>query len=126
MRPRSNVDPTRVALAALERIKTVLVKSGYQDRIGEPITMKELAAQSQHLGTELPASYVAAMRVQSKIGDPEMFLSSAEMAIEAERIAHFGGEEAKRYAPFCKTQGNVICFDTGGGKRLVSAVRHEG
>jgi hypothetical protein len=126
MRPRSNVDPTRVALAALERIRTVLVKSGYKDRIGEPLSMKELAAQSQLLGTELPASYVAAMRVQSKIGEPENFLTSSEMAIEAERIAHFGGEEAKRYAPFCKSGDEVICFDTGGGRRLVSAVRHEG
>lgn len=126
IRPRSNVDPTRVALAALDRIKTVLEKSGYQDRIGGPLSMKELAAQSQHLGTELPESYVATMRVQSKIGDPEVFLTSEEMAMEKDRIAHFGGEEARRYAPFCRSHGTVICFDTGGGKRLVSAVRHEG
>jgi hypothetical protein len=126
LRPRSNVDPTRVALAALERIKTVLVKSGYEERLGEPLSMKELAAQSQLLGTELPPSYVAAMRVASKIGEPDNFLLSHEMEIEADIIITFGGEEAKRYAPFCKGSDYVVCFDKGGGRRLVSAIRHQG
>src|SRR5947209_4285485 len=102
LKPRSNVDPTRVALAALERIRTVLVRSGYKDRLGEPLSMKELAAQAQLLGTELPPSYVAAMRVASKIGEPTNFLESQEMEAEAKQISAFGGEEAKRYAPFCK------------------------
>ncbi|MCW5833698.1 MAG: hypothetical protein KIS78_14945 [Labilithrix sp.] len=126
LRPRSNVDPTRVALAALERIKTVLVKSGYEDRLGEPLPMKELAAQAALFGTELPPSYVAAMRVASRIGEPETFLLSHEMETEAERLVTFGGEEAKRYAPFCRGVEHVVCFDKGGGKRLVSAIRHEG
>ena len=126
LRPRSNVDPTRVALAALERIRTVLVKSGHKDRLGEPMSMKELAAQAELLGTELPPSYVAAMRVASRIGEPETFLLSHEMEAEAERIITFGGEEAKRYAPFCKGFEHVVCFDKGGGKRLVSAIRHQG
>ncbi len=126
LRPRSNVDPTRVALAALERIKTVLVKSGYASRLGDPLPMKELAAQAQLLGTELPPSYVAAMRVASKIGDPETFLQSPEMELESDRIVASGGEEAKRYAPFCKGFEHVVCFDKGGGRRLVSSVRHQG
>lgn len=126
LRPRSNVDPTRVALAALERIKTVLVKSGHKDRLGEPLSMKELAAQAQWLGTELPPSYVAAMRVASKIGEPETFLLAHEMENEGDRIVTFGGEEAKRYAPFCKGFEHLICFDKGGGKRLVSSIRHQG
>ncbi len=126
LRPRSNVDPTRVALAALERIRTVLVKSGHKDRLGEPMSMKELAAQAELLGTELPPSYVAAMRVASRIGEPETFLLSHEMEAEAERIITFGGEEAKRYAPFCKGFEHVVCFDKGGGKRLVSSIRHQG
>lgn len=115
-----------MALAALERIRTVLVKSGHKDRLGEPLPMKELAAQAELLGTELPPSYVAAMRVASRIGDPEMFLLSQEMETEAERIATFGGEEAKRYAPFCKGVEHVVCFDKGGGRRLVSSIRHQG
>ena len=126
LRPRSNVDPTRMALAALERIRTVLVKSGHKDRLGEPMSMKELAAQAELLGTELPPSYVAAMRVASRIGEPETFLLSHEMEAEAERIITFGGEEAKRYAPFCKGFEHVVCFDKGGGKRLVTSIRHQG
>jgi len=82
IKPRSNVDPTRVALAALERIKTVLLKSNYKDRLGDALPMKELAAQSQLLGTELPPSYVAAMRVSSRIGEPDVFLLTSEMEAE--------------------------------------------
>ena len=126
IKPRSNVDPTRVALAALERIRTVLVKSGYQERLGEPLSMKELAAQSQLLGTELPPSYVAAMRVSSKIGEPEVFLHSQQMADEAKKIVDFGGEEAKRYAPFCRSSEKFVCFDSGAGKRQVTSVRYQG
>lgn len=127
LKPRSNVDPTRVALAALERIKTVLEKSGYKDRLGDPLPMKELAAQAQFLGTELPPSYVAAMRVASKIGEPDVFLSTTEMEEEANRIIlDGGGAEAARYAPFCKGSEHLVCFDKGGGKRLVSAQRHAG
>lgn len=126
IKPRSNVDPTRVALAALERIRTVLVKSGHQERLGEPLAMKELAAQAQLLGTELPPSYVAAMRVASKIGDPEVFLHSQQMSDEAARIVDYGGEEAKRYAPFCRSSEKFICFDKGAGKRQVTSIRYQG
>jgi hypothetical protein len=126
IKPRSNVDPARVAVAALERIRTVLVKSGYQDRLGDPLTMKELAAQAQSLGTELPPSYVAAMRVSSKIGEPDVFLHAQEMADEAKKISDFGGEEAKRYAPFCRSSDKFVCFDKGGGKRLATSIRHQG
>jgi hypothetical protein len=126
LRPRSNVDPTRVALAALERIKTVLLKSGYKDRLGEPLSMKELAAQAELIGTELPPSYVAAMRVASRIGDPEVFLASHEMMKESDILVASGGEEARRYAPFCRGVEHVVCFDKGGGRRLVSSIRHQG
>jgi len=126
IKPRSNVDPTRVALAALERIRTILLKVGREERLGEPISMKELAAQAQLLGTELPPSYVAAMRVSSRIGDPDVFLGSAEMAAEAAKIYAEGGEEARRYAPFCRSGDSLVCFDNGGGKRQVTSIRYQG
>lgn len=116
IRPRSGVDPTRVALAALERIRTVLVKSGHPERLGHPLPMKELAQQSQALGTELPPSYVAAMRVASRIGEPESLLDAAAMLDEAARMLGIGaalGDEAKRYAPFCRTPEGLVCFDKG-------------
>ncbi|HVJ90870.1 MAG TPA: hypothetical protein VM580_13790, partial [Labilithrix sp.] len=100
LRPRSNVDPPRMALAALERIKTVLVNSGLEERLGEPLSAKELSAQSRVLGAELPPSYAAAMGVAGKVGEPETFLLSHEMHAEADRIKTFGGAEAARYVPF--------------------------
>lgn len=118
LRPLSNVDPARVAMAALERIKTVLVKSGRDDRLGAPLSMTELAAQAEFLGTELPPSYVAAMRVASKIGEPETFLLSYEMNVATHDIVSIGGEEAKRYAPFCRASERLICFDRGGDTNL--------
>lgn len=126
IRPRSNVDPTRVAIAALERIKTVLVKSGHNDRLGPPLSMKDLATQAQFLGTELPPSYVAAMRLASRIGEPETLLVPREMVRESEQIVAYGGEEAKRYAPFCRTGEAVICFDKGADRKKGVAARHEG
>lgn len=126
-RPRSNVDPTRAALAALDRIRHVLVQSGYDDRLGEPLTMSELAAQAQFLGMELPPSYVAAMRVASKIGEPDVFLDSAEMAREAATIIAAGGDEASRYAPFCIAHGRAVCFDkAGGASRILNVPRQDG
>ena len=124
MKPRSNVDPTRVAVAALERLRTVLVKSGHQDRLGQPLTMKELAAQGSLLGSELPPSYVAAMRVASRIGDPHVFLLANNMADEARRLTD-AGEEAARYAPFCRIHDKLICFDRSAAKKVVQ-VRHQG
>lgn len=127
IRPRSNVDPTRMALAALERIKTVLEKSGRLDRLGPQLTMKELATQAQFLGTELPPSYVAAMREASRIGEPESFLAPRDMVRESEQIVARGGEEGRRYAPFCRTDDAIICFDKGGEEAKKSpAVKHEG
>ncbi len=125
-KPRSTVDPTRVALAALERIRTILVKSGHEERIGEPLSMKELAAQSQLFGTELPPSYVAAMRVTSKIGEPDVFLQAKPMADEAARIVAYGGAESKRYVPFCRSAEKLVCFDTVGSKRESTGSRYEG
>jgi hypothetical protein len=125
LRPRSNVDPTRVALAALERIQTILVRSGHEDRLGPQLTMKELAAQAQLVGTELPPSYVATMRTASKIGEPEVFLESNDMQADAALIVTDGGDEARRYVPFCRTLDHWVCFDTGAGKR-VAALKNPG
>jgi hypothetical protein len=66
------------------------------------------------------------MRVASQIGEPTRFLLSHEMETEARVIASSHGEEAMRYAPFCRGSEHVVCFDKGGGKRLVSAMRHQG
>jgi hypothetical protein len=108
------VDPTRLALAALERIKTVLVKTGHADRIGEPTTMRELVARTNLLGYPLPPSYSSTVRVASKIGEPEVFLDAAEMtAAQKEIVGGRAGSEGDRYVPFCRIPDGLLCFDRG-------------
>ncbi len=124
LKPRSNVDPSRVALAALERIRTVLVSSGHESRIGAALSMKELATQAAFLGLELPPSYVAAMRAASRIGDPELFLTAEEMATEAYKLVEETGEEATRYVPFCRVGDKLVCFDKSGARRTITQARH--
>lgn len=125
LKPRSNVEPSRVALAALERIRTVLVSSGHEGRVGAPLSMKELAAQAAFLGVELPQSYVSAMREVSRIGDPEAFLGAEEMARESNRLVAETGEEARRYAPFCRVGDKLVCFDKSGARRTITQARHQ-
>jgi hypothetical protein len=107
------VDPTRLALAALDRIKTVLVKTGHADRIGEPATMRELVARGAAFGgAPLPPSYSGTLRVASRIGEPEILLDSAGMAeARAEVTGGRAGSEGERYVPFCRTGATLICFD---------------
>lgn len=120
-RPRSNVDPARAALAALERIRHVLVQSGYEERLGAPLTDEELDAQREAFGMALPASYVAAMRIAGQIGAPERFLRAHEIADQARKLQALGGARG-RYAPFCVTDaGAICCFDKETPAREVPA-----
>src|SRR5580704_9291896 len=78
-RTRLSVDPTRLALAAVERLKSILTRTGQAHKLAGPVTMKELVARGQVLGQMLPPSYTAALRVASTIGEPDMLLDAAEM-----------------------------------------------
>jgi hypothetical protein len=108
------VDATRLALAALERIRAAQVKKGHGDRIGPPVTMRELAARASNLGVTLPPSYAATVRVASRIGDPERLLTAAEMrAAHDDVIAPRASRgEAERLAPFARLdERSFACFD---------------
>lgn len=98
----------------MDRIRTALVASGHQERFGEPLSERELTAQAAVVGMELPPSYLAAMAVASRIGEPETFLSSREMAVEARQIVKHAGAEAHRYVPFARVHDRLVCFDRGG------------
>ncbi len=107
------VDPSRLATAAMERIRTVLLRAGHGDRIGAPITPLEILARADLLGQPLPPSYAAAMRMVGTIGDPERFLTSNEMrdAI-ADLSRNKPTREAERYVPFVQLADRYLCFDT--------------
>jgi hypothetical protein len=108
---RPSVDPTRLALAAVERLKSILTRTGQAHKLAGPVTMKELVARGQVLGQALPPSYTAALRVASTIGEPDLLLDAAEMKarhadMKASRIAN-----AERYVPFARTGDRLLCFD---------------
>jgi hypothetical protein len=108
------VDPTRLALSALERIRTVLARKGHADKFGPPVTMRELAARAGYLGVALPPSYSAAVRVASRIGEPERLLSAAEMrsGFDDAIAPRATRPDAERLAPFARLSERAFaCFD---------------
>jgi hypothetical protein len=113
-RGKLTVDPTRLALAALERIRSVLARKGHADKAGPPASMRELAARAAYLGLALPPSYSAAMRLASRIGEPEKLLSAADMrAVFDDVIAPRATRpDAERLAPFARLGERLfVCFD---------------
>jgi len=108
------VDATRLALAALERIKGALRRKGHGDQLGAPVTMRELAARASYLGVSLPPSYTATVRAASRIGGPERLLSAAEMRAAFDDVIspRASRPDAERLAPFAKLgERSFACFD---------------
>ncbi|MGH7296775.1 MAG: hypothetical protein ACRELB_17685, partial [Polyangiaceae bacterium] len=98
------VDPTRLALAALERVRSVLTRKGHADKLGAAATMRELAARASYLGVALPPSYSATVRVAARIGEPEKLLSAAEMRAGFDDVIapRATRPDAERLAPFAR------------------------
>jgi len=110
-RTRLAVDPTRLALAAIERLKTLLARTGQAHKLTGPVSMRELVARGQILGQTLPPSYTAALRVAATIGDPELLFDANEMK---ERIAEMRSTKSavvERYVPFARVGDRLLCFD---------------
>jgi hypothetical protein len=108
------VDATRLAIAALERIRSALRRKGQAEQLGPPATMRELAARASYLGVSLPPSYSATVRAASKIGAPEQLLSAAEMRAAFDQIIspRSSRPDAERLAPFAKLGERAFaCFD---------------
>jgi hypothetical protein len=102
------VDPTRLSLAALERIKTVLSRTGHLERFGEPVAPHELRARETVL--LLPPSYLAAMKVAGSFGDVERFLSASEMRKMHDELVPLVAEK-NRYFPFAVAGDKLYAFD---------------
>jgi hypothetical protein len=110
-RTRLSVDPTRLALAAVERLKSILTRTGQAHKLAGPVTMKELVARGQVLGQMLPPSYTAALRVASTIGDPEVLLDATEMRSRYTEMKASRAANVERYVPFARTGDRLVCFD---------------
>ena len=103
------VEPTRLAVAALERIKTVHRRKGHAERFGPPIIEAELADRARLMRRPLPPSYDAAMRVSGSIGEEEQLLDADGMARER---AHTGNN---KLFPFSRRGDVLFCFDLRNG-----------
>jgi hypothetical protein len=110
-RTRLNVDPTRLALSAVERLKTLLTRTGQSHKLAGPVTMRELVVRGQALGQTLPPSYTAALRVTSTIGEPEVLLDAAEMKARLDEMKASKAMGAERYVPFARVGDRLLCFD---------------
>jgi len=132
---RLKVDPARLALAGVERIKTVLTRIGHLERFAEPAAMRDLLARENVISFPLPPSYDAAMKVSASYGDPERMLTAVEMRQAYDAIVRAGAEKM-RYYPFCAIGDRYVCFDrqaregagelaivewAGGGVRFLAA-----
>lgn len=117
VRPRSTVEPTRLALSALERLKELLDQSGKGEGFGAPRAMSELSAQASLLGADLPSSYVAALRVTSQLGGDVELFDAARMLDESARLRAAHGREAERFVPFAREGERLVCFDRSRGRR---------
>jgi hypothetical protein len=110
-RTRLAVDPTRLALAAVERLKALLTRTGQAHKLIGPCSMRELVARGQVLGMMLPPSYTAALRITATVGEPEVFLDASEMlAAQAEMRSH-RMLKSDRYVPFARIGDRLFCFD---------------
>jgi hypothetical protein len=105
------IDASRLAMAAIERIRALLERTGHGDRMGIPATSRELEARRSLLDEErLPPSYAATLEIASAIGEPERLLNAAEMREARRTLAAEGGDDA-RLLPFCSSAGVLVCFD---------------
>lgn len=102
------VDPTRLALAALERIKTVLSRTGHPERFGDPVPPHELRAREAVV--LMPPSYMAAMKVCGSFSETEHFLTASEMRKAYEELVPLVAEK-NRYYPFARQGDKLYAFD---------------
>ncbi len=99
------VEPSRLAVAALERIKTIHVRKGHAERFGGPTSDEEIADRARLMRRPLPPSYESALRVCRSIGEEEQLLDAEAMARERAHTGH-----AKLF-PFCRLGDVLLCFD---------------
>jgi hypothetical protein len=107
------IDPTRAALAAVERLRVLYARTQREDRLGGAASMRELAQRASLLGRALPPSYLAAARLMSSIDGPERLLASDGMAKAFSEISQrVPRGDATRYLPFATLDGGeLLTFD---------------
>ena len=104
---RVAVDATRLALASVERIRSVLERKG--KRLGPPVSDPEIDDRERMLRHKLPPSYLLTLHVTGDVGPPEKLLDAEGMTQAKKRV------EAPGLVPFCEAEeGRILCFDRKG------------
>lgn len=121
------IDASRLAVAAVDRIKTLLQRTGHLDRLGPPVADSELSGRAELLREPLPPSYQAALTLTSAIGAPERLLTAAQMRAALEGLIDEGADDT-RLVPFCATTGMLVCFDRNirDASREIGVVEYSG
>lgn len=115
MKAAANVDPSRFAVTAMDRIRKTLTAAGKANAFGSPVDEGDLTIREALLGDSLPPSYRSALAVASRIGSPFELLDADASATERERLDEALGIDGDRYFPFCVEEETTYCFDTGQG-----------
>ena len=107
------LDPARLALAAITRLRQALTAAGHGDRIGGPTTSTELAARERLFGGRPPPSYVAALQMAGAIGDPNILLDRQAMTAALVQMEKERPADGKRYFPFARSRRGtyLLAFD---------------
>lgn len=117
-KPRATIDPSRLALAAIERIRVVLEQSGRGERYLPPVPEAELEARAQRFGGPLPEPYVAVAAVTAGFGGPgELLDADGITRAQAQIHARLGAEGEKRYFPIATVEDTLVALDRGHGPR---------
>ncbi len=123
-KPRATIDPSRLALGALERIRVVLEQSGRAARYLPPAPESELVAREALFGGPLPDSYVSVVRVAAGFGGPGQLLDAAQIvAAQATIRARLGEAGRVRYFPFASSEDTLVAFERQSGRRFGGPVR---
>lgn len=103
------LDPVRLAVAAMDRIRSVAKKSGRIERMGLPISA-EARAEVLALEPSIPPSYLAALAEHATVGGSEIFYGPDAIRA-AMRDLPRRGADAARYFPFGELHGGIVSFD---------------
>ncbi len=105
------LDPLRLTMAAIDRIRGVAEKSGRLDRMGLPLG-DDARAVLVALEPRLPESYLAALREhQSFAGDEELYAPD-RIRVALDEVTRLGFDAA-RYFPIGALHGATVAFDRG-------------
>ena len=90
--------------------------------LGEPVTPEELVLRGNLLGQALPPSYVVAVRLMSRIGEPDLLLTAWDMADALEEIATDDADvETRGVLPFARTAEGLYSRGVRGQGKSVRA-----